>query len=82
MSILLIQAEFSVELINASAGVNQLLLARVKGVTLRADLNFDVLPRASRINNLTASALNCRLLIIGMNTVFHHVHLFPEHHTP
>ena len=73
---LLIQAEFPVELLNASAGVYQLLLACIKGVTLGADFYSDILLCASRLNNLSASALYSRLLIVGMYPLFHHVHLF------
>jgi len=72
----LIQAEFLVELINASAGVYQLLFACIEWVAFRAYLNSDILFCASRFNNLTACALNRRLLIIGMDPFFHDVHLF------
>ena len=71
---LLAKAEFSVEFIDASAGVYQLLLACIKGVTLRAYLDPDILFCASRLNNLAASALNSRLLIVWMYTLFHYVH--------
>jgi hypothetical protein len=73
---LFVQAELLVELVDASAGVNQFLLARVKGVTLRADFHFDILLRASRFNNLAASAPDRRLLIVGMDPFLHRVHLF------
>ena len=72
----LFQAKLLVELINTAAGVYQLLLACIKGVTLGADFYPDILLRASRFNNLTARTLNRRLLVIGMDPFFHHVHLF------
>jgi len=72
----LIQAEFPVEFVDASAGIHQLLLACIKGVALGTYFYFDIFLCASRLNNLTASALNSRLLIIGMYSLFHHVHHF------
>jgi len=72
---LLTQAEFSVELVNASAGIYQFLFACIKGVTLGADFYFDILLRASRFNNFSASALDSRLLVVGMDPFFHYVHL-------
>ncbi len=72
----LLNAKLLVELINASAGVNQLLFACIKRVTLRADFHLNVLLRATRLNNFTASALNRRLLVVWMDTFLHYVHLF------
>ena len=72
----LFEAELLVELINTSAGIYQFLLACIKGVTLRADFNLYVLLCASRLNNLTASAPNSGLLIVGMDPFLHYVHLF------
>ncbi len=72
----LFYTKFLVELVNASAGVDQLLLACIKWVTIRADFHLYVFLRAARLNNLTASALNGRLLIVGMEPFLHHVHLF------
>jgi xanthine/uracil/vitamin C permease (AzgA family) len=68
---LLLQTKLSVELINASAGVYQLLLAGVKGVTLGADFDLDVLFCAPRLNDLSASAPDRRLLIVGMYPFLH-----------
>ena len=72
----LFQAKLLIELINTTAGIDQLLLACIKGVTLGTDLDFDVLLRASRFNNLPASAPYSGLLVIGMYPFLHSVHLF------
>ena len=72
----LFQAKLLIELINTTAGIDQLLLACIKGVTLGTDLDLDVLLRASRFNNLTASAPYSGLLVIGMYPFLHSVHLF------
>jgi len=72
----LFQAKLLIELINTSTGVYQLLLACIKGVTLGTDLDLDVLLRASRLNNLTASTPYSGLLVIGMYPFLHYVHLF------
>jgi hypothetical protein len=68
---LLLYAELAVELINASACIDKLLLPRVKRMALRADFNLDVLPCAARFDYLTAGAPYCRLRVIGMNSLFH-----------
>jgi hypothetical protein len=76
--LLLLQTKFPIELINAPAGIHQLLLAGIKGVTLRADFNFDVRLRAPRLNNLSASASDCRLLVFGMDPFLHNCSPLPE----
>ena len=65
------QAELPVELVNTSAGIDQLLLARIKRMALGTNLYSDVLFSASSLNNLTACALDRRLLIIGVYSFFH-----------
>ena len=70
------KTEFLVELVNTSAGINQLLLAGIKGVTLGADFNLDIFPCAARLNYLAAGATNGRLLVLGMDPFLHCVHLF------
>ena len=51
--------------------VNQLLLAREEGVTLRADFHANVLLRGTCLNYITAGAFDRSLLIIGMDTFLH-----------
>jgi hypothetical protein len=70
-----LQAKLLVELVNTSAGVYQLLFARVKGVTLGADFDFDIFLRATRFDNLSASALNSRLPVVRVDSFFHYAHL-------
>ena len=72
----LLQAEFSVKLVDTTARINQLLLACIKWVTLRADFHLDIRLCAPCFNNLSASAPNRRLLIVRMESFLHHVHLF------
>jgi hypothetical protein len=67
----LAQAELPVELINTPAGINQFLLACIKRVALGANLDSYVFSRATRLNNLTARALNGRLLVIRVYAFFH-----------
>jgi hypothetical protein len=61
------------EALDASGGVNQLLLAGEEGVTIRAD--FDVQPVAldGRAGGeiVATGAVHCDGVIVGMNTGFH-----------
>ena len=68
---LLVQTELLVETSNTTAGVDQLLLTREEGVTLRADFHANVLLRGTCLNYITAGAFNSSLLIIGMDTFLH-----------
>ena len=78
VSDLLVQTELLVELSNAAAGIDQLLLASEEGVTLRADFHLDILLGRTCLNHITAGASNSSLLIIGMDSFLHaRVHLFP-----
>ena len=65
------KAKLLVELGDTSAGIDQLLLAREEGVTLRADFHANVLLRGTCLNYITAGAFNRSLLIIGMDTFLH-----------
>ena len=77
VSDLLVQTELLVELSNAAAGIDQLLLASEEGVTLRADFHLDILLGRTCLNHITAGASNSSLLIIGMDSFLHaRVHLF------
>ena len=64
----LLDAVLLVELINAAAGVDQLLLAGVEGVALGADLNGDVLLGGAGLDHGAASAPDGGLLVIGMDS--------------
>ena len=76
----LLQAESLVETVNTSTGVNQLLLAGIERVALGADFNSDVLLGGASSKDVTASATNCSLFVIGMDTFLHVVHLFLNNH--
>ena len=67
------------ELVNTSAGINKLLLAGKEGMALRANFNSDLVA-ALRVGGtsgygLAASALDCYLFILGMDTLLHNKHL-------
>ena len=66
-----LQTELLVELSNAAAGIDQLLLASEEGVTLRADFHLDILLGRTCLNHITAGASNSSLLIIGMDSFLH-----------
>ena len=67
----LLQTELLVELSNAAAGIDQLLLASEEGVTLRADFHANILLRRTCLNHITAGAFDSSLLIIGMDSFLH-----------
>ena len=67
----LLQAVLLVELVHASAGVNQFLLAGIEGVALGADFNRDVLFGGASLNDIAAGAADSGRLVFGMNTLFH-----------
>ena len=56
----LLQAILLIEAINASAGVNQLLLAGIERVALGANFDLDVLFGGTSLNDLTASTADRR----------------------
>ena len=66
-----LQTVLLVELVNAAAGVNELLLAGVEGVALGADFNDDVLLGAAGFDDLAASAADGGLLIVGVDSRLH-----------
>ena len=72
----LLQAKTLVEPINTSTGVNQLLLAGIERVALGADFNTNILLGRAGGKNITASAADRGLFVIGMDTFLHFVHLF------
>ena len=67
----LLDAVLLVELVNAAAGVDQLLLAGVEGVALGADFHGDVLLGGAGLDDGAASALDGGLLVIGMDSFLH-----------
>ena len=75
-TLLLLQTKSLVEPINASTGVNQLLLAGIERVALGADLNADVLLGGTSRKDVATGTANRSLFVIGMDTFLHVVHLF------
>ena len=59
------------ELLNATRGVDELLLAGEERMARRADADFDVALRGAGVVNGAARARDRGLLVIGMNICFH-----------
>ena len=76
MKAILLQAETLIEAINASTGVNQLLLAGIERVALGADLNTNVLLGRTSGKDIAAGTADGVLFVLGMDTFLHFVHLF------
>ena len=75
-ALILLQAESLVEPINASTGIDQLLLAGIEGVALRADFILDVLLGGTSRKDVATGTADCGLFVLGMDTFLHVVHLF------
>jgi len=72
----LLQAKSLVETVNTSTGVNQLLLAGIERVALRADFNADVLLGGTGRKDVATGAANGGLFVVRMDAFSHVVHLF------
>ncbi len=68
--------ETLVEALDASAGVDQLLLTGKERVALGTNFNSDVLLRGKNLDNITAVAGNGGLFAYGMDAFLHDFHLF------
>jgi hypothetical protein len=68
-----------VESVNLAALVNQLLLARKKRMTLRADFHPDDvgLFGGARFKGFAAGAMDCYLLVVGVYFFFHFISKAP-----
>ena len=64
------------ETIHAAAGINQLLLAGVERMALRADIDAHLLLHGTGLKGLAADAANDGLAVIGMDLFLHGFHLF------
>ena len=73
---LLLDTKSLVEPINASTGVNQLLLAGIERVALGADFNTDVLLGGASRKDVATSTADGSLFVVGMDAFSHFVHLF------
>ena len=67
----LFHIESLLEALNASAGVDQLLLACKEGMAVRADFNTQILLGGACFKSVAASAGNCCPLVLGMDSLFH-----------
>ena len=72
----LLELEALVESFNASARINQLLLAREERMAFGADFHTNVLLGGTSLNDIAASACNGCLLVFGMQILLHGCHLF------
>lgn len=68
---LLLDTVLLVELVNASAGIDELLTTGVEWVALGADFNYYVLLGTAGLVDSAACALDGRGLVIGMDSFFH-----------
>ena len=73
---LLVHAVTLLELINASAAVNELLTAGIEGVALGADFNTNVLLGGASRKDVATRAADRGLFILGVDTFLHFLHLF------
>ena len=72
LELLLEGLESFLELVNTSAGVNELLFAGEEGMALGADINSQVAALSGLgFNSLAASASDDAGFVIGMDSVFH-----------
>ena len=68
---LLVHAVTLLELINASAAVNQLLTAGIEGMALGADFNLELALNGTALEGLTACAANDAFAVGRMDVLFH-----------
>ena len=71
----ILQTKLLIELFNASAGIDQLLLACIEGVTLGANLNCYVLLCRACNEGVAAVASNSCLVVLRMDSFSHDFHL-------
>ena len=67
----LFHVETLLEAVNASAGIDQLLLAGEEGVALGANFDLQFTLHGTRLKRLTAHATDDGLAIFGMDLFFH-----------
>ena len=71
----LVQAELLVELGNAAAGIDQLLLASVERMALGANFDVDLGLGGTSLDDVAASAGDGAVNVVRMDTLFHSFHL-------
>ena len=67
----LFHVETLLEAVNASAGIDQLLLAGVEGMALGANFDLQFTLHGTSLKRLTAHATDDGLAIFGMDLFFH-----------
>jgi hypothetical protein len=68
----LLHAVLLAELLDPSGGINNLLLAGIEGVALRAHFNVQILGhRGVRLEGITAAAVHGDFVVVGVNFRFH-----------
>ena len=68
---LFIHTETLLESVNASAGINQLLLAGVERMALVANLDVDLFLRGAGRERVAAGTGDHRFLVLRMDALFH-----------
>ena len=63
------------EAVNTSARINELLLAGVERMALRANIDAQLLLHGTRFKRLAANAANDRLTVVRMDLFLHGFHL-------
>ena len=63
--------ELVLELLDPAGRIDELQLARIEGMADVADIDLQFLARAARGELVAATAADLRLVIFGMDTVFH-----------
>ena len=60
------------ELVDAASGVEDLLLARVEGMAVRADFDLEVVSQSRlRLERVAAGAAHADFFVVGMRVGFH-----------
>jgi len=67
----LFHIEALLEAINTSASINQLLLAGVERMALRADINLHLFLCGTGLKSFTAYAANYAFAVLGMDVFLH-----------
>ena len=71
----LLAAKAAVEAVHTSAGINQLLLARVERMALGANFHVDLGLGGAGLDHVAACAGDGAVNVVGMDTLFHSIHL-------
>ena len=72
---ILLQSVSLLELVHASARIDELLLACEERMAVAADFNLDILLCGTCLYNIAAGTLYGCKVVIGVDTFFHYCHL-------